>query len=57
MSRQYVDYTDEQDKYLEEKDMGPFRDLPLKIELTFKSKRQLKREVWDNARSKGWLSH
>ena len=55
MSREYVDYVDE-DKYIDEKDMGPFRNMPLKVELSFKSKNQLKREVWDNARAKGWLT-
>lgn len=57
MLRQYVDYTDEFDTYLDDKgDMGAFSDLPLKLELSFKRKRQLKRDVWDNARKQGWLS-
>jgi len=55
MSREYVDYIDE-DKYTDDKDMGHFRNVPLKVELSFKSKKHLKREVWDNARSKGWLT-
>lgn len=55
MSRDYVDYVDE-NIYTEEKDMGPFRDIPLKLELSFKSKKQLKRDVWDNARAQGWLT-
>ena len=55
MSRDYVDYASE-DKYTDVKDMSPFSNMPLKLELSFKSKKQLKREVWDNARSKGWLA-
>jgi hypothetical protein len=55
MSREYADYTEEQMTYLDDKDVGPFSDLPLKIELSFRSKKHLKRDVWDNARSHGWL--
>ena len=55
MSRDYVDYIND-DKHMDKKDMGTFRDIPLKLELSFKSKKQLKRDVWDNARDHGWLS-
>lgn len=55
MIRDYTDYAEESVTTSEEKDVGVFRDLPLKIELSFKSRQQLKREVWDNARKHGWL--
>lgn len=54
MSREYVDYIDE-DKHIKI-DRDLLKDLPKMFELSFKSKNQLKREVWDNARTQGWLS-
>lgn len=55
MSRDYVDYLEE-DKDLETKDTVRLSTMSKKLELSFKSKNQLKREVWDNARARGWLS-
>lgn len=54
MIREYTDYEDESVE-MNERDIGVFRDLSLRIESSFKSKQQLKREVWDNARKHGWL--
>ena len=56
MSREYADYAEEFMTYLDEKDTTPVRDIPRRIELSFKSKKNLKRDIWDNARSHGWLA-
>ena len=53
MSRDYVDYEQDTNQDL---DIGGLRSMPQKMGLSFKSRDQLKREVWDNARAKGWLA-
>ena len=56
MARDDTDFVEEFVASLDNKDdSGHFRDLPLKFELSLKSKRHLKREVWDNAKKHGWL--
>lgn len=56
MARDFMDYSVSTTSGKENKDVGVFRDLPLTIELSFKNKDKLKREIWDNARKHGWLS-